>query len=206
MRAMDRSLSRAFVLLFLCYAGVFLGVVYLAFSVSRDALHLAAWLGVFVTVVLVGFGITELALGIRRLRPLYKAISAAPLALEPGSEPRDLAQLAEAIALALDDSAQRGGQKSPTRTLDETLLLPHDATDKSNPDLMQYRGIRYTIRTRIERQEWYVAIHPHGVEEPGKIVAGSREDAESQAQPMIHAWLRRRGMRIPKRRGKKEVL
>ena len=100
---MDRPLSHAFVLLFLCYAGAFLGVVYLAFSVSRDTLHSAAWLAVFVTVVLVSFGITELVLGIRRLRALYKTISAAPLVLEQRSEALDLAQLAEAIAVALDD-------------------------------------------------------------------------------------------------------
>ena len=29
---------------------------------------------------------------------------------------------------------------------------------------MEYRGIRYTVRARIEREQWYVAIHPAGVE------------------------------------------
>jgi len=59
---------------------------------------------------------------------------------------------------------------------------------------MKYRGIRYTIRTRIERQEWYVAIHPDGVERFGKVVAGSREEAELQALSIIflslasHGW------------------
>jgi hypothetical protein len=56
---------------------------------------------------------------------------------------------------------------------------------------MEYRGIRYTIRTRIERQEWYVAIHPDGVELPGKVVVGFREKAELQAHTMINDWLRR---------------
>jgi hypothetical protein len=56
---------------------------------------------------------------------------------------------------------------------------------------MEYRGIRYTIRTRIERQEWYVAIHPDGVELPGKVVVGLREEAELQAHTMIDDWLRR---------------
>jgi hypothetical protein len=56
---------------------------------------------------------------------------------------------------------------------------------------MEYRGIRYTIRTRIERQEWYVAIHPNGVELPGKVVVGSREEAELQAHSMINDWLRK---------------
>ena len=65
---------------------------------------------------------------------------------------------------------------------------------------MEYRGIRYTLRTRIERQEWYVAIHPDGVERPGKVVVGSREDAELQALSMIDAWLRRRGVQMPERR------
>jgi hypothetical protein len=55
---------------------------------------------------------------------------------------------------------------------------------------MEYRGIR-SIRTRIERQEWYVAIHPNGVELPGKVVVGSREEAELQAHSMINYWLRK---------------
>ena len=65
---------------------------------------------------------------------------------------------------------------------------------------MKYRGVRYTIRMRIQREEWYVAIHPDGAELPGKVVAGSREDAELQVQSMIDAWLRKRGVQIPKRR------
>jgi hypothetical protein len=65
---------------------------------------------------------------------------------------------------------------------------------------MEYRGIRYTIRARIERQEWYVAIHPEGIERPGKVVFGSREDAELQALSMIDAWLRRHGVQTPDRR------
>jgi hypothetical protein len=56
---------------------------------------------------------------------------------------------------------------------------------------MECRGIRYTIRTRIERQEWYIAIHPNGVELPGKVVVGSREEAELQAHSMINDWLRK---------------
>jgi hypothetical protein len=55
---------------------------------------------------------------------------------------------------------------------------------------MEYRVI-YTIRTRIERDEWYVAIHPDGVELPGKVVVGSREETELQAHSMINDWLRR---------------
>ena len=29
---------------------------------------------------------------------------------------------------------------------------------------MEYRGIRYTVRARIERNEWAVSIHPTGIE------------------------------------------
>jgi len=54
---------------------------------------------------------------------------------------------------------------------------------------MQYLDIRYTVRTRIERNEWYVAIYPDGVELRGKVVVGSREDAEFQAHSMISDWL-----------------
>jgi hypothetical protein len=57
---------------------------------------------------------------------------------------------------------------------------------------MEYRGIRYTIRARIERGEWFVAIHPDDVEMPGKIVSGGRERAETLAHFMIKRWLDKR--------------
>jgi hypothetical protein len=56
---------------------------------------------------------------------------------------------------------------------------------------MQYRGIRYTVRMRIERAEWYVAIHPDGIELPGKVVIGSRGEAELCAHYMIGDLLQR---------------
>jgi hypothetical protein len=52
--------------------------------------------------------------------------------------------------------------------------------------------MRYTIRARIERNEWLVAIHPGDVEMPGKIVSGDRELAEMLAHSMINTWLDRR--------------
>jgi hypothetical protein len=55
--------------------------------------------------------------------------------------------------------------------------------------LMEYRGVRYTIRARIERGEWFVAIHPDGVEMPGKIVSAGREQAGTLAHFMINIWL-----------------
>jgi len=54
---------------------------------------------------------------------------------------------------------------------------------------MEYRSIRYTIRTRIERDQWSVAIHPAGVEMKGRIVIGPRSDAELQARALIDSWL-----------------
>jgi hypothetical protein len=54
---------------------------------------------------------------------------------------------------------------------------------------MEYRDIRYTIRTRIEREQWSVAIHPAGVEMKGRVVIGSRGDAELQARALIDSWL-----------------
>jgi hypothetical protein len=56
---------------------------------------------------------------------------------------------------------------------------------------MEYRGIRHTLRARIEREQWYVAIHPEGVEMNGRVVIGSRRDAESMARALINDWLRR---------------
>jgi hypothetical protein len=56
---------------------------------------------------------------------------------------------------------------------------------------MEYKGIRYTIRARIERDEWLVAIYPGGVEMAGKIVSGDRERAETLAHFLINKWLDR---------------
>ena len=55
---------------------------------------------------------------------------------------------------------------------------------------MEYRGIRYTIRAGIERGQWFVVIHPEGVEVTGKITFGTREDAEFYAHRMIERRLR----------------
>jgi hypothetical protein len=56
---------------------------------------------------------------------------------------------------------------------------------------MEYRAVRYTIRARIERDQWYVAIHPKGIELPGKVVNGPRLEAELEAHHMIDDWLHR---------------
>lgn len=56
---------------------------------------------------------------------------------------------------------------------------------------MEYKGIRYTIRARIEREQWSVAIHPAGIEMAEKIVTGPRECAESEAHFMVDRWLKK---------------
>ena len=56
-------------------------------------------------------------------------------------------------------------------------------------NLIKYRGTRYTIRAGIERGQWFVVIHPEGVEVTGKFTFGTREDAESYAHRMINRWL-----------------
>ena len=53
---------------------------------------------------------------------------------------------------------------------------------------MEYRGIRYTVRARIERNEWTVSIHPAGIEGAKRVVAGARERAELVARSMIDRW------------------
>ena len=45
-------------------------------------------------------------------------------------------------------------------------------------NLMDYRGIRYSIRAGIERWQWFVVIHPDGVEVLSNKIFGSRKDAE----------------------------
>jgi hypothetical protein len=58
---------------------------------------------------------------------------------------------------------------------------------------VEYRGIRYTVRARIERDEWAVSIYPADIETPGRFVTGSREDAELVARSMIDRWYQARG-------------
>jgi hypothetical protein len=59
---------------------------------------------------------------------------------------------------------------------------------------VEYRGIRYIVRARIEREQWYVAIHPGSVEMTGGRIritrrgriAGSRVDRQV-AEKTLHA-------------------
>ena len=54
---------------------------------------------------------------------------------------------------------------------------------------MQYRGIRYTVRARIERNEWTVSIHPAGIE-------GAKK---SSLAPVIErSWHRYQFRQLPK--------
>ena len=53
---------------------------------------------------------------------------------------------------------------------------------------VEYRGIRYTVRARVERNEWTVSIHPAGIESPRKVVTGHRVRAELLARSMIDKW------------------
>jgi hypothetical protein len=63
---------------------------------------------------------------------------------------------------------------------------------------VEYRGIRYTVRVRIEREQWSVAIYPKGVEMPGKVITGPREKAEMLAHSSINKWLEKHPRRITK--------
>jgi hypothetical protein len=49
--------------------------------------------------------------------------------------------------------------------------------------------MRYTVRARIEREQWSVTIHPAGVELASKIINGQRDSAELRAHSMINKWL-----------------
>jgi hypothetical protein len=53
---------------------------------------------------------------------------------------------------------------------------------------MEYREIRYTVRARIERNEWTVSIHPADVEGARRVITGPRERAELLARSMIDRW------------------
>ena len=56
---------------------------------------------------------------------------------------------------------------------------------------VEYREIRYTVRARIERNEWSVSVHPGGIEGARKVVTGPRERAELLARSMINRWYER---------------
>jgi hypothetical protein len=56
---------------------------------------------------------------------------------------------------------------------------------------VEYRGIRYTVRARIERNEWTVSIHPAGIEGARRVVNGPRERADLLARSMIDRWYER---------------
>jgi hypothetical protein len=55
---------------------------------------------------------------------------------------------------------------------------------------VEHKGVRYTIRARIQRNQWAVTIHPEGVEPIERVFAGVRARAEKLAQAMIDAWLK----------------
>jgi hypothetical protein len=61
----------------------------------------------------------------------------------------------------------------------------------SNLAVMDYKGIRYTLRLGIARQQWSVAVHPAGGEVIEKSFTGARPQAELRAHSMIDAWLKR---------------
>jgi hypothetical protein len=53
---------------------------------------------------------------------------------------------------------------------------------------MEYRGVRYTIRIGIEREQWRVAIYLPGQRLPKeRTVFGTRKDADTTARSMIDA-------------------
>jgi hypothetical protein len=61
-------------------------------------------------------------------------------------------------------------------------------SDRLSKFPLEYRGIRYTVRARIERNEWAVSIHPAGIEGARRVVTGPRERAELLVRSMIGRW------------------
>lgn len=54
---------------------------------------------------------------------------------------------------------------------------------------MEYRGIRYAVRTSIVRRQWRVAVYIDDNEPVERTITGSRLDAESAARVMIDRLL-----------------
>ena len=65
-----------------------------------------------------------------------------------------------------------------------------EAGSRQHVNDMDHRGIRYTIRMRIERGEWSIGIHRPDGTVAEKVVACARASAESTARSMIDAWLK----------------
>src|SRR6516225_8230477 len=65
---------------------------------------------------------------------------------------------------------------------------------KRKVNLMEHRGIRYTIHVGIARGQYRAVIHPDEVEMPSNKIFLSRKDAEDYAQLMIDRWLSKRKM------------
>jgi hypothetical protein len=64
---------------------------------------------------------------------------------------------------------------------------------------MEHRGIRYTVRIGIAREQWRVAIYPLGDELPKeKTVSGTHEDATKTARSMINSWLKQQRSALKK--------
>jgi hypothetical protein len=58
---------------------------------------------------------------------------------------------------------------------------------------MEHRGIRYTIRIGIAREQWRVAIYPPGNGLPKeRTIFGTRDEAIITARAMINALLKKR--------------
>jgi hypothetical protein len=58
---------------------------------------------------------------------------------------------------------------------------------------VEYRGIRYTIKTGIVRGQWMVSVYPSDHETIQKTGSGPR--AVATAQRMIDEWLEDRGVK-----------
>jgi hypothetical protein len=54
---------------------------------------------------------------------------------------------------------------------------------------VEYRGIRYVLRTTIVRRQWRIAVYKHESEPVERTVKGSRADAERIARAMIDRLL-----------------
>ena len=53
---------------------------------------------------------------------------------------------------------------------------------------MHYRDIRYSIRARLERGQWVVAVHISDDNVIEKIIFGPRAIADKMARSLIDKW------------------
>jgi hypothetical protein len=85
------------------------------------------------------------------------------------------------------------------RVKGRVIVITEMNRDLVQSHVMEHKGIRYTVRIGIAREQWRVAIYPLGDGSPKeKTVTGTHEDAKIAARSMINSWLKQQQSALKK--------